>query len=98
MNDKKNTPHILVDLIDNREEVSDGEVGNATRANVAVHGTINDVAAMLVQLGNALNNMNMPKKLALASLLAGLNYKLGEEVDIDPEKFVVDIVALLLDL
>lgn len=98
MNDKKNTPHILVDLIGNSEEVRDGEVGNATRANVAVHGTINDVAAMLVQLGNALNNMNMPKKLALASLLAGLNHKPGEEVDVDPERFVVDIVALLLDL
>ena len=95
---KKNTPHILVDLIGNSEEVRDGEVGNATRANVAVHGTINDVAAMLVQLGNALNNMNMPKKLALASLLAGLNHKPGEEVDVDPERFVADIVALLLDL
>lgn len=57
MNDKKNTPHILVDLIGNREEVRDGEVGNATRANVAVQGTLNDVVAMLVSLGNALDDI-----------------------------------------
>ena len=98
MNDKKNTPHILVDLLGNKEEVRGGEVGNATRASLALHGTINDIAAMLVQLGNALNDMNMPKKLALASLLAGLNHKPGERVDVDPEKFVMDIMALLLDL
>lgn len=98
MNNKKNTPHILVDLIDNREEVRDGEVGNVTRGNVAVRGTINDTAAMLVQLGNALDDINVPKKLALASLLAGLNSKPGEKVDVDPENFVMDIMALLLDL
>lgn len=98
MNNKKNTPHILVDLLGNKKEVRDGEVGNATRANVAVQGTLNDVVAMLVSLGNALDDINVPKKLALAGLLAGLNSKPGEEVDVDLENFVIDIMGLLLDL
>lgn len=98
MNDKKNTPRIMVELLSNKEEDKKYGVDKTTSANATVHGTANDIVAMLVCLGDTLNNTNVPKKLALASLLAGLNHKQGEEVDVDPENFVMDIMALLLDL
>ena len=93
--ESKKYPAIKVVLTGSEEVVP---AGYATAGQVEINGTLIDIANMLVNLGNALSEIEMPKTIALGAINAGYHKVENGTLEIDMETFKKDMAKELFGL